>query len=154
MSTIWSPLRYVPASAYCLPPSFANSMSVPKFGTVPFAAAYGTFLTCDMFGLVTGVSAAPAAAGATSRPKHAAVVANRFMRMKVPNARTRVTFRRAPPRGQGSCGCATTRAVRLPDPCLVVLVGVTGAGKSHWAREWFEPEQVVSSDRLRAVVGL
>jgi F420-dependent oxidoreductase-like protein len=44
-------------------------------------------------------------------------------------------------------------AVRLPDPCLVVLVGATAAGKSHWAAEWFEPGQVVSSDRLRAVVG-
>jgi F420-dependent oxidoreductase-like protein len=43
--------------------------------------------------------------------------------------------------------------LRLPDPCLVVLVGATAAGKSHWAREWFEPDQVVSSDRLRAVVG-
>jgi F420-dependent oxidoreductase-like protein len=43
--------------------------------------------------------------------------------------------------------------VRLPDPCLVVLVGATGAGKSHWAQEWFGPEQIVSSDRLRAVVG-
>ena len=43
--------------------------------------------------------------------------------------------------------------MRLPDPCLVVLVGPTAAGKTHWAREWFEPDQVVSSDRLRAVVG-
>jgi F420-dependent oxidoreductase-like protein len=43
--------------------------------------------------------------------------------------------------------------VRLPDPCLVVLVGATAAGKSHWAREWFEPDGIVSSDRLRAVVG-
>jgi F420-dependent oxidoreductase-like protein len=34
-----------------------------------------------------------------------------------------------------------------------VLVGATAAGKSHWAREWFEPEQIVSSDRLRAIVG-
>ena len=45
-------------------------------------------------------------------------------------------------------------AVRLPDPCLVVLVGATAAGKSHWAAEWFHADQVVSSDRLRAVVGL
>ena len=43
--------------------------------------------------------------------------------------------------------------LRLPDPCLVVLVGATGAGKSHWAAEWFGADQVVSSDRLRAVVG-
>src|ERR687893_2578531 len=43
--------------------------------------------------------------------------------------------------------------MRLPDPCLVVLVGATGAGKSHWAQTWFQPDQVVSSDRLRAVVG-
>jgi F420-dependent oxidoreductase-like protein len=42
---------------------------------------------------------------------------------------------------------------RLPDPCLVVLVGATAAGKSHWAREWFHADQVVSSDRLRAAVG-
>ena len=43
--------------------------------------------------------------------------------------------------------------LRLPDPCLVVLVGATGAGKSHWAAEWFAPDQIVASDRLRAVVG-
>jgi predicted kinase len=43
--------------------------------------------------------------------------------------------------------------VRLPDPCLVVLVGATAAGKSEWAREWFDGDQVVSSDRLRAIVG-
>src|SRR3954469_14490449 len=43
--------------------------------------------------------------------------------------------------------------LRLPDPCLVVLVGATGAGKSQWARAWFGADQVVSSDRLRAVVG-
>ena len=43
--------------------------------------------------------------------------------------------------------------LRLPDPCLVVLVGATAAGESHWAREWFQPDQVVSSDRLRAMVG-
>ena len=43
--------------------------------------------------------------------------------------------------------------MRLPDPCLLVLVGPTAAGKSHWAAQWFHPDQVVSSDRLRAVVG-
>ena len=44
--------------------------------------------------------------------------------------------------------------IRVPDPCLLVLVGAPGAGKSYWAGEWFPPEQVVSSDGLRAVVGL
>ena len=45
-------------------------------------------------------------------------------------------------------------SLRLPDPCLVVLVGATGAGKSAWASAWFDRDAVVSSDRLRAVVGL
>ena len=44
-------------------------------------------------------------------------------------------------------------ATLLPSPCLVVLVGASGAGKSTWAAEHFAPDQVVSSDRLRAVVG-
>ncbi|MBV9952211.1 MAG: TIGR03560 family F420-dependent LLM class oxidoreductase [Acidimicrobiia bacterium] len=35
----------------------------------------------------------------------------------------------------------------------MVLVGASGAGKSSWAAEHFAPDQVVSSDRLRAVVG-
>ena len=44
--------------------------------------------------------------------------------------------------------------IRLPDPCLVVLVGPSGAGKSTWASRWFEPAAIVSSDGLRATVGL
>ncbi len=47
----------------------------------------------------------------------------------------------------------THAGLRLADPSLVVLVGATGAGKSHWALAQFHPDQVVSSDRLRAVVG-
>jgi F420-dependent oxidoreductase-like protein len=45
--------------------------------------------------------------------------------------------------------------LRLPDPCLVVLVGASGAGKSHWAAATpaFPAGAVVSSDALRAVVG-
>jgi F420-dependent oxidoreductase-like protein len=45
-------------------------------------------------------------------------------------------------------------ALRLPDPCLVVLVGAAGAGKTTWATARFGPWRVVSSDALRAVVGL
>ena len=41
----------------------------------------------------------------------------------------------------------------LPAPCLVVLVGPVASGKSTWARQTFAPEQIVSSDALRAVVG-
>ena len=41
----------------------------------------------------------------------------------------------------------------LPSPCVVVLVGPAGAGKSTWAQRWFAPHQVVSSDGLRALVG-
>jgi F420-dependent oxidoreductase-like protein len=43
--------------------------------------------------------------------------------------------------------------LRLPDPSLVLLVGPSASGKSWWAAEHFTAEQVVSSDRLRAVVG-
>ncbi len=35
----------------------------------------------------------------------------------------------------------------------MILVGASGAGKSTWAGEWFNPDQIVSSDRLRAAVG-
>jgi F420-dependent oxidoreductase-like protein len=44
--------------------------------------------------------------------------------------------------------------LRLADDSLVVLVGPPGSGKSMWAAEQFRPDQVVSSDRLRALVGL
>src|SRR6266568_7632410 len=44
-------------------------------------------------------------------------------------------------------------AVALPDPALVVLVGPSGSGKSVWAGERYRPDEVVSSDRLRSLVG-
>jgi F420-dependent oxidoreductase-like protein len=44
-------------------------------------------------------------------------------------------------------------ALRLPSPCLVVLAGPPASGKSTWAAAHFRPDEVVSSDRLRAVVG-
>lgn len=42
----------------------------------------------------------------------------------------------------------------IPSGALVVLAGPSGAGKSMWASESFRADQVVSSDALRAVVGL
>jgi alkanesulfonate monooxygenase SsuD/methylene tetrahydromethanopterin reductase-like flavin-dependent oxidoreductase (luciferase family)/predicted kinase len=41
----------------------------------------------------------------------------------------------------------------IPDPALVVLVGPAGSGKSAWATRRYAEAEVVSSDRLRAVVG-
>jgi F420-dependent oxidoreductase-like protein len=43
--------------------------------------------------------------------------------------------------------------VRLPIPCLVVLIGASGSGKSTWAQANFRPSQIVASDDLRALVG-
>ncbi len=41
----------------------------------------------------------------------------------------------------------------IPDPALVVLIGPSGSGKSTWADQNFRPEEIISSDRLRAIVG-
>src|SRR5882757_9038002 len=43
--------------------------------------------------------------------------------------------------------------LNLPSPCVVVLVGPGASGKTTWAAEHFPADAVVSSDRLRAVVG-
>jgi F420-dependent oxidoreductase-like protein len=43
--------------------------------------------------------------------------------------------------------------VQLPSPCLLVLVGPGASGKSTWAAAHFSPDTIVSSDRLRALVG-
>ncbi|GIW04427.1 MAG: hypothetical protein KatS3mg059_1047 [Thermomicrobiales bacterium] len=42
--------------------------------------------------------------------------------------------------------------LRIPDPSLVVLVGVAGSGKSTFAARHFRPTEVVSSDHCRALV--
>jgi F420-dependent oxidoreductase-like protein len=44
-------------------------------------------------------------------------------------------------------------AHNLPSPCVVVLVGPGASGKSTWAATHFPPDAIVSSDRLRALVG-
>ena len=44
--------------------------------------------------------------------------------------------------------------MRLPVPSVIVLVGPSGAGKTTWAREHFTDSEVLSSDALRAVVGI
>ncbi len=42
--------------------------------------------------------------------------------------------------------------IALPESCLVLLVGASGAGKSTFARRHFGPTEVVSSDACRAAV--
>lgn len=42
--------------------------------------------------------------------------------------------------------------ISLPDPSLVLLIGVSGSGKSTFARRHFAPTEVVSSDHCRALV--
>lgn len=44
--------------------------------------------------------------------------------------------------------------LKLPVPCVVVLIGPSSSGKSTWATDHFAPNEVVSSDSLRAAVGI
>jgi F420-dependent oxidoreductase-like protein len=44
-------------------------------------------------------------------------------------------------------------ALNLPSPCVVVLAGPGASGKSTWAAAHFPADCIVSSDRLRALVG-
>src|SRR6266487_575782 len=53
----------------------------------------------------------------------------------------------------GGVGPAEPAGGALPDPALVVLVGPSGSGKSFWAAQRYRPDEVVSSDRLRSLVG-
>ena len=44
--------------------------------------------------------------------------------------------------------------LKLPAPCVVVLVGPSRAGKTTWAQAHFASNEVVSSDALRGMVGI
>jgi len=47
---------------------------------------------------------------------------------------------------------APDRVLRLPELCLVTLVGVSGSGKSTFAARHFAPTEVISSDFCRGLV--
>jgi protein phosphatase len=42
--------------------------------------------------------------------------------------------------------------IAIPDFCLVVLIGATGAGKSTFARRHFKPTEIISSDYARGLI--
>lgn len=62
------------------------------------------------------------------------------------------TAERATPQSTMGATPSTTRELRVPASSLVVLVGVSGSGKSTFAREHFGPYETVSSDVCRGLV--
>jgi protein phosphatase len=52
----------------------------------------------------------------------------------------------------GDGGDPTMTRITIPDPCLVVLIGASGSGKSTFASRHFVATEVVSSDVCRGLV--
>ncbi len=45
-----------------------------------------------------------------------------------------------------------SQILEIPEPSLVLLIGSSGAGKSTFAARHFQPTEVISSDRCRAMI--
>src|SRR5215813_1236287 len=59
----------------------------------------------------------------------------------------RSSFRRT-----DSNGGVLSMKIKVPELCLVVLVGTSGSGKSTFARKHFKPTEILSSDFCRGLV--
>ena len=52
----------------------------------------------------------------------------------------------------GPGGRSAFSAITLPRDALVLLIGIAASGKSTFARRWFAPTAVLSSDQMRAII--
>ena len=57
-----------------------------------------------------------------------------------------------PPTADRSGGRFAFSHITLPPEALVLLIGVAASGKSTFARRWFRPTEVLSSDQMRAMI--
>lgn len=63
------------------------------------------------------------------------------------------SFRASRPDGRAASGHhRPVTEIVLPDPSLVLLVGAAGSGKSTLAARLFAPDEILSSDALRAAI--
>jgi protein phosphatase len=58
----------------------------------------------------------------------------------------------SPPTADDLGGRSVFPAIVLPADALVLLIGIAASGKSTFARRWFAPTEVLSSDQLRAMI--